>query len=494
MDIFKRYRSILPFLVLLIAVRIVLYALARPHWQDLVTPDTRQHLEVVYGLDRHARFAYSDSNKPYGPMDCSLRVNPLYPLFLTGILKSGNILLGGRPDSSSADWPGKARLENWSTITGQVRRVGFTTIHYDIIIFTQILFSILIGILVFYLADRYISLLAAKAALIFYIFNPPSSIFTVYVNTETMFTLLFTAGIAVLFHSFDEEGRKGILYSIAAGLLTGIASLCRTIALYFAAIVLLVMLLRGYRGYPLLKRYLSWNLGFLPLILLWILRNFLAVGAPVFETISSRNILLYRAGGVLSEVNGLSWEENGARLYGILGERIGDRDLNPAEYAAEEKRLGMEIIRKYPLQAVKTTLLSFIRLMISPGRSEMGQVLGYYPTMLIEHNEVIHFYRYLNFTNLKKAVAGLKESMIWVIFLSWSYLSVLYISGIAGFAVMLRKNIFMSLSLMITVAYFAALSSGPESVSRFRVPFVPFLCIFAGTGISLIIEYARKRS
>jgi 4-amino-4-deoxy-L-arabinose transferase-like glycosyltransferase len=483
-------RAVLLFFALLLASRLLLFLIARPHWQDLITPDTKQHLEVAYGLDRHGQFAYSYSNKLFDSLDCSLRVGPLYPVFLAVILKTGNFLQKEPAAGSVKESAGEARLKIWELQVREIRKTGFRTVHYDLLITCHILFALLTGLLIFRLAAKYLGRRAAMAALLFYALDPPSNIFTVYATTENIFVVIFTASFVVLLLSFQKEDQKGVLYAVLSGLLSGLAALCRSIALYFFAVVFAIFLVygKGRQWKWLLKRYLFWNLGFLPLILLWVLRNFLVVGMPVFETISCRNFLMYRASGVMCEVNGLSLEKNELLLYAELEKRIGNANLNPAQYAAGEKQLGLEILRKYPWATVKTTFLSFIRLMLSPGRSEMGQVLGYYPTMLVQHNEVLHFYRYLNFKNLKVSFSNLKESLVWVVIMSWTYLAALYACSAAGIYALWKRDRELTLALLFVFLYFAVLSSGPESVSRFRVPFMPFLSIFAGTGAVFIFK------
>lgn len=480
---------------LLVFTRVLFYITARPHWQDLISADTAEHFEVVYGLDRYGKFAYSNSPEPYGALDLSLRVGPLYPVFLTTVLKIGNCFLKEPRNMTISELPGKALLPRWKSIVSETVKVGFTTIHYDLVIITNIFLSLFIGILIFYLAKKYVNRSAGLAALLFYALDPPSNIFTVWVITEILFVFIFLVSVNFLLISFQKEEKKSLMFIALSGFFISLAALCRVIAIYFFVVVFAVLLFykEKHNWKWFWKRYLFWNFGFLPLIILWILRNYLVVGMPVFETISSRNLLLYRATGIMCEVNGLSLEENKEILYTELNNRIKNLTLNPGQYAEYEKQSAIVIFKKYPLKLIKVTILSFIRLMVSPGRSEIGQVLGYFPSMLIQHNEVIHFYRYLNFKNLRLSFSNLKESMIWVIVVSWSYLAVLYVCTLVGIFNLWKINRSLSLSLISIFLYFAILSSGPESVSRFRVPFIPIFCIFAGLGINIIVKSLKQK-
>ena len=79
---------------------------------------------------------------------------------------------------------------------------------------------------------------------------------------------------------------------------------------------------------------------------------------------------------------------------------------------------------------------------------------------------------------------------------STSLLGLMYAATVIGVFHLVRERRWTTLVLLlIVIAYFFALSAGPEANSRFRIPIVPFFAVLAGVGIdSLIIRYRTRRS
>ena len=64
-----------------------------------------------------------------------------------------------------------------------------------------------------------------------------------------------------------------------------------------------------------------------------------------------------------------------------------------------------------------------------------------------------------------------------------------------GTAVLLSKNNLTNISILMALCvgfYFFFLSGGPQGLNRFRLPMMPVLCVFAGSGMSMTIGRFTK--
>ena len=79
---------------------------------------------------------------------------------------------------------------------------------------------------------------------------------------------------------------------------------------------------------------------------------------------------------------------------------------------------------------------------------------------------------------------------VWEIFL----LAGIYLGAIVGAWKLLQKKQWKLLYLLLVmIAYFSALSAGGVSVSRYRIPFIPFLAILAAIGATKTVTVSQEK-
>ena len=114
--------------------------------------------------------------------------------------------------------------------------------------------------------------------------NPELVSFTRMMLTETIFAFLLAA-LGILFILILKHGKTG--HCIAAGLITGVAALCRPVAVFWA-VLMVPVLIRFWSRRGMVRKGIAAVLIIasisLAAVSLWIVRNQVTMGAPVFNT------------------------------------------------------------------------------------------------------------------------------------------------------------------------------------------------------------------
>lgn len=168
-----------------------------------------------------------------------------------------------------------------------------------VILIQIILNLILLAILYRFLAKRFGDRSALWAGILF-IVDINTVFYCTQLTTETLFTLLLILFLILLLHSFETEriGR-----AVACGVLLGMTTLVRPIALYFTAPLLLFLFLTRFRW----RKLLQWGviLGLQVMIITpWIIRNRVVFGETFYTTISDVNIYKYHAAPLKALIEG----------------------------------------------------------------------------------------------------------------------------------------------------------------------------------------------
>ena len=240
------------------------------------------------------------------------------------------------------------------------------------VIVAQILLSAAAVALAFVLARRLFDAAAAGFAAIVLALDPASVVYTGLLQPETLFTLLLLASALAWRTALDGSAAAAAL----AGLLVGLASLTRPIAVFLPLALLVTPWLRSEfskaRRPAVLLAFLA------PSVLItggWIARNGLVAGAPVLSTIEGTNLLYYRAAGALAEERGASIEETRAELASEMNARVA-AGSSAAERSRLESARAFEVLRKHPKGVVTSALRGAAKLLIGTGMTALSGLRG----------------------------------------------------------------------------------------------------------------------
>ena len=333
----------------------------------------------------------------------------------------------------------------------------------DRLIATTIVVQILLGagtvFVVALLARRWTPQAAVWAAA-FYALDPLSVFYVSTLLTETLFTAVFVAHLYALVRVL--EGPQRLAWSTAAGVLAAAATFVRPIAYYwpFVAVAILLWVLRrgGVRvGAVLLVSAL------LPCAL-WQARNFDLTGRAAFSTIGAWNLYIYSSAAVLARVENAPTEMISERF------RAEVEHLEPTQRNEHARRMAARILTEHPLTFLHTHLSGMVQVIVGRGFSGWVQLYG---GQNFDVRGTWPYGVYLMFVGILALQLG---CAVVGILRGWS------------------RNSAVTLILLGAAAYFLLLSGGPIGTSRFRVPIMPLVCVFAGVAVSLQRTGEGRRS
>lgn len=319
----------------------------------------------------------------------------------------------------------------------------------------------------------------------------PSIVLSNSLLTETLFTFLLTLSVLYLVLYFKRPERVSALLS--SGVLMGLCVLCRPIAIFLPAFIIIVFFLSRNltRSRMLLGTTLYLTCCFLSTSP-WLIRNHLVFGSKFISTIRHTDVLYNRAAGIHAITEGTSLPEAQGTLRGkAISTFQGDIEKEPIEYKKFEARMGASIILSHPAIYIRNHILSVFNMLFKPIRSAIDLQLGFSKsgTTLTIWGEKYNSSLYSRLLQ--------KTSMftIIVVIIQILMLIILWISFIYGIARLLAKKEYFGFSIIVLlIAYFCIMSGGPEAYARFRVPILPFLSVAAAVGIANVHDRLKIKT
>lgn len=275
--------------------------------------------------------------------------------------------------------------------------------------------------------------------------DPLSARYGAMLLSETLFTTLLLVGLvlAAMYHQ-----RPGVGVACSLGVVLGLTTLCRPIAVFWPVVVGIWIAtaawrVRGWR--PIWHAVLVVAIASL-LTGGWMCRNYAVGGPPVLSTVPAINLYYHRAAAVLARQEGITEFEARQQLAERLEQEVAQERFGPRdEYRLMERR-GLELIGSNQVGYLRACGDGLIRMM-KP--QEPLSILSCCPNLLA-----------------------------WV---ESAYLLVLYVlGGYGSVRWLVRSRRATVLVLGLGVTYFVILS-GPEAYVRFRVPLMPLFALLAGS-------------
>lgn len=214
------------------------------------------------------------------------------------------------------------------------------------------------------------------------------------------------------------------------------------------------------------------------------------LGIPVISTISSYNLLFYNAVSLKADLEGVSQAHARSDLQTQVNAELAKRD--GLENETIQTRLfdkwGWQIILAHPLRYAVIHLENDLNNFL-PDVTDffelMGVTQGAKGTLSV-----------LNQQGIVAAIGHYFEGRIWLIGLTLPWivlLGVIYLAGIVGVLVLLRRKDWFGLSLLILPVLYYMLLPGAPSNPRFRVPVMPYLCLLGGIGCIRLAGWMQKK-
>ncbi len=373
--------------------------------------DTRGYLAIADNLFRGNGFSW-DSKPPYRQ---NIVRTPPYPLILSGL---------------------------YSPFRNERPAIVF-----------QVILGGLLAVLVFFLGQRVSGngllpgLLAAC--------DPFTAIFGAMLYTETLFAVLLTLGVLLLFN------RKNTL----AGLTMGLACLTRPSGVMLALAGIYPAWRKDWRG--------LWDFlwGFMALPLMWMTRNYLVSGLFTLSSVSDVNLYVFIGPMTRAEAEGTSYQEAWESSRQDLYQRYDVdpwRAANDPDFVREARKEGMKEMAAHPAAFARICLKGIARGLggldfnlpsevLAEPQATQGSLTGAMAALL--HGDTRGFAN-----GISERLRGTPPiALIYTIY-SWIFLLGLYILAARG----TRMKPEQATCLVLTMGLIAV--AGPLASFRFRAP------------------------
>ena len=436
-------RALVIFLVALF-FRVAMLVIVYEHPERMFVPDSYGYVQLAINILKGNGFSLEE-NPPYTP---SGHRTPVYPLFIAWIYAvSGENPLG--------------------------------------VAIVQVLISAITPVLAYFLGLRLFSERAAWWGGLLLAISLGPIVYSVFILTETLFTLLLS-GAVLLMSIYRDQNKKG--WIIGGGVLTGMAILCRPVAIFYplTALFLVWLIHRGH-----CRQFLSASFNFLVGVTLvitpWIIRNTWSIGYPTLTTTAGDVLFLYAVAleADLKEISYAQAQEDISRIWSeelLQRGEAHNETLGIRRYGALGAKMLLANPGRYLYIHLKNDLYSFL-----PNGTEFLELLGVTQggkgTLSV-----------LNQKGLRAALHNYFGKDLWLIWpmIPWfTLLGIIYIACVIGIVALLKQRQWFIFALLFLPVMFLLLIPGPlNNPPRFRVPAMPYVCLLAGAGLAAATSWA----
>lgn len=368
----------------------------------------------------------------------------------------------------------------------------------EFVSFVLILLSLGTLCVVYRTALKLFSGLTALLAVLLLALDLTSFAYSMMFLTETLFTLLIT--VAALTGVHFLEGRGKIRWVGLTGFLLALATFVRPISYYFIiilAVLLVIWLFFHRRSYRIvLVQLLGLLLPFVLLVGAWQIRNFVYLKSLQFSSISGANMYYYRAAAVIALRDNISLSEARQKL---AKQFLDYQTAHPETKNWTEGQVsdylthqGINIVMHHPILLIQTQVYGIIPMMLSGGEGKLLHLLDV-PLGITRDSDIFDALSRFEFSILsRRFVSGvaLGAFLLALFYLALLYFGILWWSWRTFTERQIRA---VDIFLWGIVSYFIIISAGPEAYSRFRVPIMPILVIYAAQGWSTLFTFLRVK-
>jgi 4-amino-4-deoxy-L-arabinose transferase-like glycosyltransferase len=342
----------------------------------------------------------------------------------------------------------------------------------------QCVLSLVTILLVYHLAYRFGGQPAATTAALLLSLEPLSVIYSVKVLSETCFATLLVSSLWGLVSGYlDHDERRWALGAACLGASALVRPIGYGLVLVFtvgALAFFTYMRLRPLGARGTLRT--SWLFTAMGLMLIpsvaWQARNLAVADYRGLSAITDINLYFYQGAAVQARLQDRSFYEV-------------QNDLRPGLAVLPQgprlQQLGVEgarTVAAHPLVYAGIHLRGVIRVLFDPGGVEVMRLLGAYPTTGGLLGRIVDD----GLLATGKHLIRERPELIVVEGAFGLFLLTLYVAAGRGAWQLARARPILALVLVAAVLILLVAAGGPMSLSRFRHPVMPVLCLLAGLG------------
>ncbi|MEW6095879.1 MAG: glycosyltransferase family 39 protein [bacterium] len=320
------------------------------------------------------------------------------------------------------------------------------------------LFIYLIALIIF--KNHYVGLLS----MMMFALHPTKLLYTGYILTETLFTFLLICFAFSLLCAFDAPSKKRFLL---AGLLLGLATLCRPTTILFPFFILLTLCVIFWGNkIKIIIYFVTLLIGFWLILSPWIIRNYM-----VFHTFVPTSTL------------------GGYTLY--IGHYLNGVDTIPL--SKMPPHIKEKIKNSLKIYNDKASIIIYRRFHIIPAVSEpyIDKIFYKEAVRNICSNprkfSVLMWKKFLRFWFHLAYPSPSLPRQVMIAIIHGILISFAIVGCIFGFSSWIKR----SLPIIILVGYFTLVHMIVLAFGRFNIPVIPYVMIFASWG--MLISYNLLR-
>jgi 4-amino-4-deoxy-L-arabinose transferase-like glycosyltransferase len=428
------------------------------------------------------------------------RLNP-NPDAVHYVLLGRNTLLHGHfSRSESAPYvPDMLRTPVYPVFSGALDVVGKPLAIY----LGQALLQLASCAILFKLVQRYFGLLTAFCASLFIAADTMWAISNFEALSEPLFVFLMLCSIERLANGlFSESTRKArLVSSCEAGVLLGLATLTRPVALYTLAFYLPIALLSGRQALRTAPRLLEVTILMAASLILpgaWIVRNYSTFSVPRLTTVDLNNLVFFVGAGAYQVERGLELkpaqqavaEEFGLRPYAFY-QNSQSTDYPVIKMVADLRQAWPRVVFKYPRSLCIASGLAIFKSIGSHNVVKLAEMTGR-PWIAPKVKDLIRL-RTAAIARLLRNWALLTNIFVWQL----AHTLLAFGFALVGIVLVLRVPVHRpsgGLCLVCLFYYVLAIPLfGFDAYYRCRFPILPFLYVFSAIGVASFSPILKGR-
>jgi hypothetical protein len=145
------------------------------------------------------------------------------------------------------------------------------------------------------------------------------------------------------------------------------------------------------------------------------------------------------------------------------------------------------IILAYPIAATKVWIKGAAMLLFSPSTGHLPELFG----MRATNSGILSKFHSLSTIEFIRYLISNELALLLFISLELLWLLIFWIFTVKGIFNTARYPYFPHLVVLSILSHFLIISSGPQTLDRFRLPMLPFLSVCTGVGAATLIRNFR---
>ncbi|MCL4468155.1 MAG: glycosyltransferase family 39 protein [Deltaproteobacteria bacterium] len=375
--------------------------------------------------------------------------------------------------------PGLSRAPGYPVYLAAVYKIF--GVKPAIALFLQIVLSGLIPLFLFMNAELLFSKRVARIASVLSIVEPVSIIYANMLLSETLFVVFLLLSTYFFIKSLKNKNTTALFVS---AITAGIGAYFRPVILYLPLAYAFMYISVSWLSFKdRIKYALSIVLITGLTILPWITRNYIVDRYKGFCSIQDLSLYNYRAAGVIADIEHLPLGEVQDRLKQAVPPGLSL--ANKYQFLRDK---AISVIIRHPYAYLKVMMKGSVIMLLSPERYAVFKLADIKPRVLDVMWKGHSIHQALNMLMSDPVVVSsvvLYQLLFTIIIGLLIAIGMLIIAG-EGFI----KEL---LIMLFIIAYFVAVSAGPEAEPRFRLPVLPYMLIIAAFALSSLFTSVASK-